>query len=300
VRGDAFWAAIDALARRGDHEPASAAAEALRRDGRLCDDRRRPVISTLTKLAAAGGRLLLLVADVGRRRPLLTRDLYLPQIAGTRLYLNGACAAGRLGLALAQAETPAATAKKRMGATAVRGGFRREAAVTELVLTSFVTAALHPELVAAFDRIAFVDPPFDALTYEAVIGAAGPGAEVHIVWGDDALHFSQRVSAAEYDLEAACRRVYRILATPSGQRDGADLAEALFLTDTGLAKLPVLAAALRVLDETGLLTTDGGDRAAGVKVLPGRIDLHDSPTYQKWHARHAQSRFLETCLTTSV
>jgi single-stranded-DNA-specific exonuclease len=296
VRADAFWTAIQTLGRRVDGEPASAAAEALRRDGRLVDHRRRPVISTLTKLAAAGGRLLLLVADVGRRRPLLTHDLYLPQIAGSRLYLNGACAAGRLGLAVApQAGAPAATS-----GAAPRGRSGRESAVTELVMASFVTAALHPELVAAFDRIAFLDPPFDAVTYEAVVGAAGRTAEVHIVWGDDALHFSQRVAAAEYDLEAACRRVYRILATPSRQRDGADLAEALLPSNAGLAKLPVLAAALQVLDEIGLLTTDGGDRAAGVQVRPGSIDLHDSPTYTAWHARHTQSRFLETCLTTSV
>jgi single-stranded-DNA-specific exonuclease len=288
VCGAGLWSAVRGVALPVATAADAEAAAALRRDGRLVDHRRRPVVSTLSGLAGAGGRLLVLVADVGRRRPLLSRDLYLPQVVRSRLYVNGACATARLALALSPTPAPAPAP----------AGVTR-AAVTELVMTSFVTAALHPELVAGFDRIAFVDPPFDDDLYQTVLGAVAAHAEVHVVWGDDALHFSQRVAAADYDLEAACRRVYRILAA-AGEHDGARLGEALLLTDTGLVKLPALAAALRVLDETGLLVTDGGDTSARVKRVSGRIDLHDSPTYRAWHARLTKNRFLSTCLSTSV
>ena len=66
-----------------------------------------------------------------------------------------------------------AAGRRRPGARRRRATGRRarpRPPATELVMTSFVTAALHPSLVAAFDRVAFVDPPFDEGLYHAVLG----------------------------------------------------------------------------------------------------------------------------------
>ena len=98
-----------------------------------------PVGATLSLLVAAGGRLLVLVADVGRVRPLLTRDAWLPRVGWYLLYLNGACAVSRLGLA-------------------VRGDGARDG--TDAVMTDTVLAAARPSG-RRFDHVAFVDPPFD-------------------------------------------------------------------------------------------------------------------------------------------
>ena len=62
----------------GDGDAAADALRAARADGRLVDRRGRPAVSQLAALLAGGERVLVLVADVARRRPLLTRDVLAP------------------------------------------------------------------------------------------------------------------------------------------------------------------------------------------------------------------------------
>ena len=69
----------------------AAALHAARAAGRLVDRRGRPPVSQLAALVAGGERVLVLVADVARRRPLLTRDVLAPRPA-----LRGRLRAGRL------------------------------------------------------------------------------------------------------------------------------------------------------------------------------------------------------------
>jgi hypothetical protein len=97
--------------------------------------------------------------------------------------------------------------------------------------------------------------------------------------------------ADTYDLEAACRVVYRALA--AGGDAGDTLAR--LLGHDHLAGLPVLAAAWHTLSEAGLLAGDDGKK--GVSKVEGKIDLATSATYRRWHERFHTTTFLRQCLT---
>ena len=273
VSGDEFWEALAEADLPGAATTDGAATvAALRRERRLFDGRRRPVGAALTSLVAAGGRLLVLVADVARRRPLLTQAAWVPALGRTYLYLNGACTASRLGLAVCgdgSGDEP------------------------DVVMADTVTAAANPELVGAFDHVAFVDPPFDGGLFGEILLAVAPHACVHVLWGESEVDFTKAVAASNYDLDAVCRRVYRTLAAldPSDQ-SGLD---AELLGRQGfLAGLPALAAALSTLSEAGLLVDDEGKK--GVRKTEGKIDLATSATYRRWYERFQTTTFLKHCL----
>ena len=272
VSGDELWEALAdaALPGAAGADGAAAAVAALRRERRLFDCRRRPVGATLSSLVAAGGRLLVLVADVARRRPLLTRDAYLPQLGRSYLYLNGACVPSRLGLAVCG------------------DGAGDE---PDVVMADAVLAAANPELVGVFDHVAFVDPPFDGGLFGEILAALAPSACVHVLWGESEVDFTKAVVAERYDLEAACRRLYRALAAAG---DGSDLVAELLGRQGFLADLTVLAAAWSTLSEAGLLADDEGKK--GVRRTEGKIDLSTSVTYRRWHERFHTTTFLRHCL----
>ena len=98
LHGEQLWDALLAApppADAADHRGALAAAHA---EGRLVDHRRRPVISTLTALAATGERVLVVVASVARRRPLLSRDVLPPQLCRSgSVRTRGVCRPSRRG-----------------------------------------------------------------------------------------------------------------------------------------------------------------------------------------------------------
>jgi single-stranded-DNA-specific exonuclease len=274
VSGDEFWEALaDADLPGATLTDGAATVAALRRERRLFDRRRRPVEAALASLVAAGGRLLVLVADVARRRPLLTRAAYLPELGRTYLYLNGACAVSRLGLAVCG------------------DGVGGE---PDVVMADTVTAAANPELVGAFDHVAFVDPPFDGGLFGEILLAVAPQACVHVLWGESEVDFTKAVIASDYDLEAVCRRVYRALAA-TGASDEPGLDAELFGRHGFLAGLPTLAAALSTLSEAGLLAGDDGKK--GVRKTEGKIDLAISATYRRWHERFQTTTFLRHCLS---
>ena len=227
----------------------------------------------MSSLVAAGGRLLVLVADVGRRRPLLTRDAWLPRLGRSYLYLNGACAASRLGLAVCG------------------DGAGDE---PDVVMTDTVLAAASPELVSVFDHVAFVDPPFDGGLFGEILAALAPSACVHVLWGESEVDCTKAVVADGYDLDVVCRRVYRALAAAEQLGDD-ELAAELLGRQGFLAGLPALAAAWRTLSEAGLLADDAGKK--GVKRAEGKTDLATSATYRAWHERFHTTTFLRHCLS---
>ncbi len=274
VSGDEFWEALaDADLPGATLTDGAATVAALRRERRLFDRRSRPVEAALASLVAAGGRLLVLVADVGRRRPLLTRAAYLPGLGRTYLYLNGACAVSRLGLAVCG------------------DGVGDE---PDVVMADTVTAAANPELVGAFDHVAFVDPPFDGGLFGEILLATAPQACVHVLWGESEVDFTKAVIASDYDLEAVCRRVYRVLAA-SGASDEPGLDAELLGRHGFLAGLPTLAAAVSTLSEAGLLAASDGKK--GVRKTEGKIDLAISATYRRWYERFQTTTFLRHCLS---
>ncbi|MGZ5716052.1 MAG: hypothetical protein ACXWIG_18010 [Caldimonas sp.] len=185
-------------------------------------------------------------------------------------------------------------------------------------MTSTVTAAAEPDLVAGFDHVAFVDPPFDGGLFGAILAAVAPHALVHVLWGESEVHFTRAVVADAYDLDAACRRVYRALAAQgSGFAAGPDegvspasqagagaaatpvpdrgLDADLLDRDGALVELPVLAAAWRTLIEAGLVADEPGKK--GVNRAEGKVDLAVSDTYRTWRERFHTTTFLQRCLS---
>jgi single-stranded-DNA-specific exonuclease len=256
---------------RGEADEAAAVAQ-VRRDGRLLDRRGRPAVSTLAALAATGERVLVLVADVARRRPLLTREA-LPAALGRRaMYLQAACA-NRLAEAVGGDEAGAGP---------------------DVVMAGVDLAAAHPELVAAFAHVVFVDPPFSAALHDEIVAAAAPGAFVHLVWGPGDVHFSEEVLDAGYDLDAVLRRVWRALDAGGGRFDDR-LEQELLDQGPFLAPVAPVAVALRVLGAAGLLRTDGASYE--LKRPRQKADMTTIEAHRAWRRRFHTRAYLASCLT---
>jgi len=253
------WAAAAA-------EEWAAAAGQARRDGRLRDLRGRPIASTLVGLAAAGGPLVVVAADVARRRPLLTRDVLPLELRRGGLYLHGMCVAGRAGLA----------------------------GEGDVVLVGHDVALARPELLRAADHIAFVDPPPTRLAFDALLAAAGPDAWLHILWGRGEVDFADKVARSLFDLQPVSRLLWRAL-TAAGGRFGEVPEQELFLQGPYLRPLAPLAAALRAFIEAGLAgVVEGGLQLARPDV---KADLTGTETYRAWHRLFQTNDFTESCLT---
>ena len=178
ARGRPVPTAPRARRRRRGEEAAAVVAQA-RREGRLRDRRGRSAVSTIAALAATGERVLVLVADVARRRPLLTRDALPPALGRRAMYLQAACA-NRL---------------PRIGGPAARGRSASDGAGPDVVMAGVDLAAAHPELVAAFGHVVFVDPPFGAALHDDIVASAAPDAYVHASGAPADVHFSEEVLA---------------------------------------------------------------------------------------------------------
>ncbi len=238
----------------GDGE--STALAQARADGRLLDRRAAAVVSTLTSLAAGGERVLVLVADVARRRPLLSRDVLAPQLARRAAYLQSACV-GRLGAALDGAD---------------------------VVMTGYDVVAARPQLAAAFAHVVLLDPPFTRRLLAAV-AAAAPEAWVHALWGRDAVGFATQVAASELDLDTAMRRTWRALSAAAGRFDEGARAGTP-RGDPFVRSAGATAAALRALRDAGLLQV--GSRPAAT-ILSGLRVRSMSP--RPAHSRHGTHCF---------
>ena len=236
--------------------------------GRLQDRRGRPVISSLTSLAATGERVLVLVADVARRRPLLSRDVLPAQLGRRGLYVQSACA-GRL---------------------------EDAAAGPDVVMAGLDLAAAHPRLLASFEHVAFVDPPFTRRLL-ADIAAAAPQAWFHALWGRPEVDFAAKVAGAELELQPVLRRVWRTLQAGSGRFDEG-LEQELLGNNTFLRPAGALAAALRTLREAGLLRAEGAAYRLGRP--QGKVDVTTTDSYRRWHTRFQTNEFLRTCLTAPL
>jgi hypothetical protein len=268
LTGEALWAELLEGPSAAGQGPEEALAEA-RADGRLLDRRGRAAVSALTSLAAGGERVLVLVADVARRRPLLSRDVLTPQLGRRALYLQAACV-GRLGEALAG---------------------------PDLVMTGYDVVAARPQLAAAFAHVALLDPPLTRRLF-AALAAAAPAAWLHVLWGRAEAGFAAQVAAAELDLDGAMRRAWRALSAGSGRFDEA-LAQELLGGDPFLRSAGVAAAALRALRDAGLLRLDesGGYH---LERPQSKVDVTQTDTYRAWHTQFQTSDFLRTCLTAGI
>jgi hypothetical protein len=133
---------------------------------------------------------------------------------------------------------------------------------------------------------------------EAVVGAAGPSAWVHCGWGAGEVHFSEKVLAAGYDLDARLRPVWRVVSGQRGRPADGAAESALLGAGPFLAELPTLSAALGALEETGLLAADGGKNR--VRPAEGKVDLSTSRTYLTWRRLFHTTTYVRHCLTAPL
>ncbi len=275
LRGDELWSRLlgdgpaGGPSAAGDGEQAAAALRAARAAGRIVDRRGRPVVSALAALGASGERTLVLVADVGGRRPLLAADVLSPDLGRSAAYVQGACAA-RLAWA---AEEP------------------------DVVMASLDLAASSPELTRSFTHVVLVDPPLTTGMWAAVVEGA-PEAWIHALWGPAEVTAAGRFREAELALDPVMRSVWRALDAGSGRFDEA-LEQELLGRGAGLAPLGVVAAALQTLREAGLLVVDG---AGGYHLErpQSKVDVTRTDAHRAWHTRSQTPDFLRTCLTARV
>ena len=165
-------------------------------------------------------------------------------------------------------------------------------------MTGYDVVAARPQLAAAFSHVVLLDPPFTRRLLAAVVAAA-PQAWVHALWGSaEAAGFAAQVAAAELDLDATMRRVWRALSAAAGRFDEA-LEQELLQGDPFLRSAGAAAAALRALRDAGLLRIDG---AGGYHLErpQSKVDVTQTDTYRAWHTLFQTSDFLRTCLTAGI
>lgn len=262
ARGPAFWAALlEELA------PAEQDVPAPSRE-RIVDRRGRSPAAIVGALAAGGERVLVIVADVARRRPTLSHELVMPRLGHCGLYVQAACL-HRLSAA--------------SGATIVMAG-------------PDVATLAGPEgrrALGGFDHVVFIDPPFGGRVL-ADIAAACPRAWLHYAWGAEELDFAAGIRQAEYDLEASARRAWRTLRAGAGRLDEA-LESELVGAGPFLPAVGTLAAAFRVLREAALLRVSGTTYEL---VRPAaKVDIAQTTSYREWHRLFQTNDYLPSSRT---
>lgn len=256
--GAAFWRAVTGGLRLPAAPPAAASA------GRLVDRRGRPPAPLVQALTAGGERVLVLVADVGRRRGLLGREL--PAQQGTAgLYVQSACL-DRID------QAPAAGV--------VLAGYD---------LLAVAVAEGRATALAGFDHVVFADPPFSG-ALAALAAELCPDAWLHLTWGPAELDFAGQIRHADYDVQACARRVWRSLSAGSGRLDEA--LERELLGGEVMPPAVTLAAALRILREAGLLHV-AGDRY-GLERPEAKVDITQTASFNTWHILFQSNDFPPT------
>ena len=212
----------------------------------------------------------MLVADVARRRPLLSRDVLSPQLARRR-----------------------STCRRRASA-----GCGDALAGPDVVMAGFDLVAARPQLAAAFDHVVLARPAVHAapVSRRSSPRRRRPGCTP--LWGSAEAGFAAQVAAAELDLDGAMRRVWRALSAGSGRFDEA-LEQELLQGDPFLRSSGAAAAALRALRDAGLLHVDGGG-GYHLERPQSKVDVTQTDTYRAWHTLFQTSDFLRTCLTATL
>jgi len=224
----------------------------------------------IARLAATGERVLLLVADVARRRDLLFSQLSLP----------GSANIGRL---------PAGVRCGRDIITDRLGVLSDGTGAKAVMMADFSTAAATRGLTGAFDHLVFVDPPVSPAVM-ASLAASAPEAWIHLIYCSDEVQFTQRVLGHEYDLREPVAGVYRRL-KPERALPLDKTAERLLLAGGKYLRNPeMVVRCLTVLRELGLVSLeDSGEEPILTMPEVEKTELERSPTFVQ------HQRFHETC-----
>lgn len=274
IRSEEFWP----LFRQGAPLPPGC------RDGRpaatLLEDRvidRRgfgDIRGQIAQLISTGENVLLLVADLPRRRQLL---------AGLPLESLGA---GRLLLAGSRCSSQALSEKLANNSPASPSG----SGASTLGLTDFATASASAALTSGFDHLVFVDPPFS----NAILGriaSLAPDAYVHLLPCDDEVQFTRRVLEHEYSLRVPLIKLYKRL--DAEKTYPLDEITMMHLLAGGkyLRQPATVARCLAVLQELALVSVEDNEGKPMMSLRAAdRSDLAGSATFRENQA------FYEECL----
>ncbi|MHB8922056.1 MAG: single-stranded-DNA-specific exonuclease RecJ [Thermoleophilia bacterium] len=267
VRDDEFWSLFlehDShpeafLERLGKNFLDSGKSDSLDLNERLVDRRGFGSIpSQITRLLTTGQRVLLISADVARRRSLVSYDLPFINLNLDNIFL----------------------ASTRCGQSALRGRFDTAAVEgNSLVLADLVTS-LSGKLDDGFEHVVFLDPPPNEDLLHAV-GTTFPHAWLHLIYSSDEVQFTGKVLAHEFDLRSPLIKIYqRLQAVNIHPLD--ETTERLLLAGGKYLRQPALAArCLQVLQELGLIVLEKRD-GKPILTLPKmeKTELTRSATYQ--------------------
>ncbi len=213
----------------------------------------------LVRLVSSGESLLLVVADVSRRRRLITHELPLGgETVVTSLLASGRCSdetlRGRIE-AIGKEETPL------------------------LVMADFSTLAAEPGMARSFPHLVFIDPPFSHEVF-AAIAAAAPGSLLHLMYCEDELQFTERVLRHEFSLRAPLAKVYRQLRACGPHPLDETLATLLLAGGKHLRQPAMVGRCLRILVELELVTVEENGEVP-ILSTPDRnkTELERSPTF---------------------
>lgn len=275
ISGDELWSLLSSDVslpqgwQGGEEAATMAAAGDLRQSGRLVDRRNHGAIpQQIAKLISGGENVLLLVADVPRRRRLFAGDLPAGRLIVERLAVSG----GRCSQSFRDRQLQGLSSEQ-----------------TTLALADFTTAAEYPQILEHFKHLVFVDPPYcqSVLTSMA---AAAPEAYIHLIYCGDEVQFTEKVLRHEYDLRESLTNTYRHLGT--GNNYPLDEAtERLLLAGGKYLRQPLMVArCLRILTELELVSIEESREGPILKVPKAdRTDLQKSPTFAETQV------FFKTC-----
>lgn len=230
----------------------------------------------LAELISAGDRVAILTADARQRWQALDGE-------ALRRFIPGKPASPEL---------PAAAVALWAGSPA---SDLAPAAAAQVLLTDYSTLDRAPAgLLAGFDRVALLDPPFRAGSVTRLIESQLP---IHLLAGPEETGFASRVASHQHDLTIQLRELFKGLrdgGTEGGKLDGTGLRLVLETDGPGLRSPEQAAHLLRVLIETGHARSEGeaGARRAGV-VSSEKTPLTASAVFVHYFELHKeQERFL--------
>lgn len=216
------------------------------------------IAGQIARLGTTGQGILLLTADVPRRRRLLSKDLPLGNLGIKRVYLTGT----------------------RCGRAWIENSIATIGSEPSLMLADFATALGHPSMMAQFPHIVFVDPPPSRAIFNALAKTA-PAARLHLFYCRDEVQFTSKVLEHEFGLRAPMTKLYKQLTAAGRVHPFSETTERLLLAGGKYLRQPTLVArCMRVLEELALICVEERE-GKPILVLPesGKKDLEESCTY---------------------
>ena len=250
-------------------EPEALIGESFLDSDRLIDRRGKGgVLGSLARLLATGERVLVLTADIPRRRDLISKYMPVSNLGIEEVsFIGGRCSPGVI-----------ETCLHRVGER-----------VSALVMADFYSALSIGDQALYFEHVVFLDPPPHYAFFTAIMSAI-PQAWVHLFYSGDEVQFTGKVLEQEYDLRSSLAKVYRLLKTETAHPLN-EATEWLLIAGQKYLRQPYrVAKCLRILQELNLLSVEEREALPILTLLEGgKTDLNLSPTFR------AVTNFYEEC-----